>query len=373
MRAQLLSATRSLLATLAKTAPETDLLQAGIAALTKLIEVKYGAISLLDAAGNPYQFVYAGISAEEAKGMLHPPKGRGLLGAVIQKNAVIRLDNMADDPRSEGFPSDHPPMSSLLAVPISNHDQVYGRIYLCDKVDKSAFSDEDQELALSFANAISLILDNARKMDELKKEQSHLVHTSLHDPLTNLPNRVLLCDRIGQVVGHANRNQTQVAILFCDLDGFKDINDSLGHQAGDQILKTMAGRFTQCVRGDDTVARIGGDEFIFVLSVIESAEHAGTVAQKILDAISEQIIVDGRKIALSGSIGIAIYPIDGEETEHLVKNADTAMYKAKKCGKNNYQFFAKDVFSECAEQARSLDFSCMGAVAAGDTAPIESA
>jgi GAF domain-containing protein len=238
-RAKLLDATRTLLATLAKTAPETDLLQAGIEALAKLIEVKYGAISLLDEAGNILQFVYAGISGEDAKGMMHPPKGSGLLGAVIQKNAVIRLDNMADDPRSEGFPSGHPEMSSLLAVPISNLDHVYGRIYLCDKFDKSAFSDEDEKLALSFANAISLILDNARKINELKNEQSHLLHTAFHDPLTKLPNRVLLCDRIGQAMSHGSRNQTQVAILFCDLDGFKGINDTLGHHAGDHVLKTM--------------------------------------------------------------------------------------------------------------------------------------
>ncbi len=98
------------------------------------------------------------------------------------------------------------------------------------------------------------------------------------------------------------------------------------------------------------MARIGGDEFVFVLSVVESAEQAGTVAQKILDAISQQISVDGQEIALSGSIGIAIYPIDGTDAEHLMKNADTAMYKAKRCGKNNYQFFAAELIEECAEQ-----------------------
>lgn len=348
MSAKLLGATRTLLATLAKTVPETDLLQAGIEALAKLIEVQYGAISLLDESGNLLQFVHTGLSAEQAKSMGHAPMGRGLLGAIIQKNAVIRLDHMADDPRSEGFPSGHPPMASLLAVPISNPDWVYGRIYLCDKFDKSAFSDEDEELALNFANALALILDNARKMDELKKEQSQLVHTALHDALTNLPNRILLCDRIGQAMSYAHRNQTQIAILFCDLDGFKGINDSLGHQAGDQILKAMAGRFTHCLRGDDTVARVGGDEFVFVLSVVDSVEHAGIVAQKILDAIAQRISVDGHELSLSGSIGIAIYPIDGAETEHLVKNADTAMYKAKRRGKNNYQFFAKALLAECA-------------------------
>ena len=354
-RASLLSATRALLATLTKNTPQTELLQTSIEALAKLIEVKYGAIGLFDEAGNMIQFVYTGISGEEAKGIPHPPKGSGLLGAVIQKNAVIRLDNMADDPRSKGFPAGHPPMTSLLAIPISNLDRVYGRIYLCDKFDQSAFSYEDEELTLNFGNALSLILDNTRKMDELNQEQSLLVHTALHDALTNLPNRVLLCDRIEQAMNHANRYQTQVAILYCDLDGFKSINDTLGHQAGDQVLKTMAGRFTVCVRGDDTVARVGGDEFVFVLSVVESAEHAGTVAQKILNAMAQRVSVNGQEIALSGSIGIAIYPRDGEEMSHLVKSADTAMYQAKRHGKNNYQFFAKELPAECAMSAGLFD------------------
>ena len=348
-RDKLLDATRTLLATLTRTANDTDLLQAGIEALAKLIQVKYGAIGVLDEAGHLAQFVYTGISTENVRKMAHPPGGGGLLGAVIRENTVLRLDNMADDQRSKGFPEHHPEMTSLLAVPISNLDRVYGRIYLCDKFDKTPFSDADEELASNFANALSLILDSARRMDELKKEQCQLIHAAFHDPLTNLPNRVLLRDRISQIMSHANRNQTQVAVMFCDLDGFKGVNDTLGHQAGDHILKTMAGRFTQCVRGNDTVARIGGDEFVFVLSVVESVEHAGTVAQKILNAISQQIFFGEHEIELSGSIGIALYPIDGEEAEHLVKNADIAMYQAKRRGKNNYQFFAEEPFAECAK------------------------
>ena len=149
-------------------------------------------------------------------------------------------------------------MTSLLAIPISNMDRMYGRIYLCDKHDRNAFNYEDEQLASNFANALSLILDNERKLAELKLEQSQLVHSALHDPLTNLPNRVLLGDRIGQVLNHAHRNQTQAAVLFCDLDDFKAINDSMGHQAGDQVLKTMGERLQNCVRVEDTVARTGG-------------------------------------------------------------------------------------------------------------------
>lgn len=346
-----MGATRTLLATLAQTAPETELLQASIEALANLLQVKYGAIGMLDEQGNLTQFVYSGMSKEEAGRLTHPPKGSGLLGAVIRENSILRMDNMAHDPRNKGFPSGHPSMTSLLAVPVSHLDRVYGRIYLCDKFDKSSFSDEDEELALNFASALSLILDNAHKMELLKQEQSLLIHSACHDPLTNLPNRLLLCDRIGQAMSHAHRNQTLLAILYCDLDGFKAINDTLGHHTGDQVLKAMGERFVHCMRGDDTVARVGGDEFVFVLSEVESVEHAATVAQKILDAIAQSLSVDSHEVILSGSIGIAIYPLDGGAVEHLIKSADTAMYKAKECGKNNFQFFKQKILAECTEQA----------------------
>ncbi|MBI5918186.1 MAG: sensor domain-containing diguanylate cyclase [Nitrosomonadales bacterium] len=350
-RAQLLGATKNLLATLAQTAPEQELLRASIEGLMELIQVKYGAITILDDHGNLSQFVHAGLTDEQARHGMSPPRGTGLLGVVIQQNLILRLDDMTKDPRSQGFPPGHPAMTSLLAVPISNLDRVYGRIYLCDKFDKNPFSDEDQELAISFANAISLLLDNARKLNQLEKSQHQLLHTAFHDALTGLPNRVLLSDRISQALCHANRNQTQLAVLFCDLDGFKTVNDTFGHRAGDHVLKTMGERFVNCVRGDDTVARFGGDEFVFVLPEVESVEHTRTVAQKILDTISQLIHIDGHDLVLCGSIGIALYPLDGEETESLVKNADLAMYKAKKQGKNNYQFFEEKLLAECPPQS----------------------
>jgi diguanylate cyclase (GGDEF)-like protein len=339
-RAKHLGAMRDLLATLAESASGQHLLQASIDALLELLQVQYGAISLHDELGNLARFVYAGINAEQAQQIIHPPKGSGLLGKVVRENVVLRLDNMEDDPRRAGFPANHPPMTSLLAIPISNLGRMYGRIYLCDKRDRNAFSDEDEQLVVNFANALSLILDNERKLAELKHKQNQLAHSALHDPLTNLPNRVLFSDRIGQVLSQAHRNQTQAAVLFCDLDDFKAINDSMGHQAGDQVLKTMSERLLNCVRVEDTVARFGGDEFVFVLSNVESVEHTKVVAQKILDVMAQGIYIDGCEIRLSVSVGIAIFPFDGDISERLIRNADSAMYKAKECGKNNYRFFS---------------------------------
>lgn len=353
-RARLLAATRALLATLASSAPEQELLQASIEALLELVRVRYGAIGMHAEDGRLQHFVYAGLSEDEAGRILHPPAGHGLLGTVIRGQAVIRLDNLSADRRSAGFPENHPHMTSLLAVPVSGLDRVYGMIYLCDKFDGECFDDEDEALALNFANALSLALDKEQKLAELRQEQSSLAHSAFHDPLTNLPNRVLLGDRIGQVLSKAHRNNTQAAILFCDLDDFKAINDSLGHHAGDHVLKTVSERLVSCLREEDTVARIGGDEFVFVLSGVESAEHVGIVAQKILDVMSQSVQIEECEIMLSASVGIALFPCDGVATEHLIRNADAAMYKAKANGKNSFRFFSEVQLSEGGEQ----DGSC---------------
>lgn len=357
-RNQLLNITRSLLAMLTKSTIETDLLQSGIGALAELIQVKYGAIGLLDEKGNLIHFVHTGMSEEEVQRIGHLPEGRGLLGAVIRENAVLRLDNMTDDPRSAGFPPNHPQMKTLLAVPISNQGRAYGRVYLCDRLDGAPFSKEDEELTVSFASALSLVLDNARKVEELGKSQS--LAAALHDVLTGLPNLALLYERAGQILSHANRSKHQVAVLFCGLDGFRAVNESFGHEAGNHVLKTMAKRFLDSIREEDTVARVGGDEFVFVLPDIGSVVHIELVAQKILDAIAGQIAIDDNIVTLSGSIGIAVYPNDGDTTESLVKNADIAMYKAKELGRNNYQFFSEALISDNTGRLELFGYSCYG-------------
>lgn len=357
-RSELLDISRSLLATLTKSTIETDLLQSAIEALTRLIQVKYGAIGLLDEKGSLIQFVHTGMSDEEVRKIGHLPEGRGLLGTVVRENTVLRLDDMASDPRSAGFPPHHPKMKTLLAVPVSNQGRVYGRIYVSDRLDGAPFSDEDEELMSSFANALSLVVDNARKVEEMGRSQATM--TAFRDPLTDLPNLALLYDRTSLILNHANRDHHQAAVLFCGLDGFKTVNESLGHEAGDHVLKTMAERFLEITRGEDTVARVGGDEFVFVLPDIGSVIHVELVAQKILDAISRQISIGENKITLSGSIGIAVYPNDGDTTESMVKNADIAMYKAKEQGRNNYQFFSESLISDATGRLELFGYSAYG-------------
>ena len=167
-----------------------------------------------------------------------------------------------------------------------------------------------------------------------------MTHSAQHDFLTGLPNRMLLSDRIGQAIFFASRHATHVAVLFLDLDGFKHINDSLGHPIGDKLLQSIARRLVECVRASDTVSRQGGDEFVVLLSEAEEWDDAAMVARRVLQAVAESHSIDQHDLRITTSIGVSVYPDDGEDAETLIKNADTAMYQAKENGRQRYQFFA---------------------------------
>jgi len=163
------------------------------------------------------------------------------------------------------------------------------------------------------------------------------------DPLTGLPNRLLLSDRIGQAIAHARRDAGLVAVLYLDLDGFKRVNDSLGHPAGDKLLQSVAKRLLECVRTPDTVSRQGGDEFVLLLQGVIKPEDAAYTARRILKAVSEPHSINGHSLHVTASIGVSIYPNDGQDAETLTKNADTAMYQAKESGRQTYKFFTPEM------------------------------
>jgi diguanylate cyclase (GGDEF)-like protein/PAS domain S-box-containing protein len=166
-----------------------------------------------------------------------------------------------------------------------------------------------------------------------------LAHLAEHDFLTGLPNRMLLNDRVAQAITLAPRHMKKVAVLFLDLDGFKHINDSLGHPIGDKLLQAIGKRLGECVRGSDTVSRQGGDEFVVLLSEVEHAEDAAISAVRLLQGVAGSYSIDMHDLHVSASIGVSIYPDDGLDAETLIKNADTAMYQAKENGRQSYQFF----------------------------------
>ena len=173
---------------------------------------------------------------------------------------------------------------------------------------------------------------------ESKKAEERIRHLATHDVLTDLPNRALGMDRLSQALALARRNVTMAALVFVDLDGFKEINDTHGHEAGDRVLKEVAGRLSASVRETDTVARFGGDEFLLVLTAMTDKASVTAVVKKVLKSVSRSFAVDGRVTPLGASIGIALYPGDGETPEELLRRADRAMYAAKAAGKNTYRF-----------------------------------
>jgi len=185
---------------------------------------------------------------------------------------------------------------------------------------------------------------------ERKEAEDRMRHIAQTDALTGLPNRMALLMRLAQILPDARRHQWKVAMMFLDLDRFKTINDTLGHQVGDELLREVACRLSRLVRESDFVARLGGDEFVIILPAISTPADAATVASKITATLSTPIEADGHELHTSPSIGISIFPDDGTDGNTILKNADTAMYHAKAAGRNNYQFFAAEMNQSAAER-----------------------
>ncbi len=196
------------------------------------------------------------------------------------------------------------------------------------------------DFLLQFAVGMGLViwlLEEERKATV--DASARIEHLAYHDALTGLPNRQLLLDRLNRAVVHARRKKYQLAVFFVDLDRFKVINDSLGHSFGDQLLQTISQRVVDTLRIDDTVSRIGGDELVILSPQISQAEDAAKIARKVRDTIKQPINIGGRELFVTSSIGIAVFPEDGDDAETLLKNADTAMYRAKAEGRDNFQLY----------------------------------
>jgi diguanylate cyclase (GGDEF)-like protein/PAS domain S-box-containing protein len=183
-----------------------------------------------------------------------------------------------------------------------------------------------------------------------------IIHSAEHDYLTGLPNRLLFNDRVSQAITFAQRHNKKVAVLFLDLDGFKHINDSLGHPIGDKLLQSVAKRLVNCVRSADTVSRQGGDEFVVLLSEVERAEDAAITARRMLQVVADAHPIDHHDLHITTSIGLSVFPEDGLDSVTLIKNADTAMYQAKENGRQSYQFF-KPAMNVRAVERQSIEES----------------
>ncbi len=197
---------------------------------------------------------------------------------------------------------------------------------------------------------LSIIEGTVIDISERKRAEEQVKHLAFHDPLTNLPNRLLFNDRLTLAVAQAHRHSQRLAVLFLDLDRFKVINDSIGHSVGDELLRQVAERIQEHVREGDTVARLGGDEFTLLVPGITAEEDAAKIARKICEAIHDPFWIDGRELFVTTSVGVSVYPSDGHDAETLVRNADSAMYRAKEQGRDNYQLYTPAMNAKAVER-----------------------
>ncbi len=235
---------------------------------------------------------------------------------------------------------------SMLDVPISYDGNIIGVLCHEHTGDYRKWTANEQEFPSIIAGDISLSLEISKR----KEIEKHLEHQAYHDSLTGLPNRALFLDRIEHEMRHAVREDSNLAVLFLDLDNFKQINDSFGHSAGDTVLISISERLKHALREIDTIARLGGDEFIIILSDFKHLEDINDIALKLFDAIKQPLLISNNEIFVTASIGVSVFPNDGTSAEILLRNADAAMYRAKAKGINAFEFYTADMTERAFEK-----------------------
>ncbi len=253
--------------------------------------------------------------------------GEGCGGRAIAEGKLIVIEDYTEDSRTlPAFVDDG--VRAAMAAPVRERGEVVGSLVVATHATGRQYSQAEREILLAFAEHASLALNDARTVDDA-------IHQAFHDSLTGLPNRSLLLDRLQQALARSQRSGTHVGLMFCDLDDFKTINDSLGHAAGDELLVAVAQRFAGCIRPGDTAARFGGDEFVLLFEELDHAQVTEP-ARRILEALGRPFKVRGRDVVVGVSIGIAA---GSDSAEDMLRNADLALYRAKDAGKGRFEVF----------------------------------
>jgi diguanylate cyclase (GGDEF)-like protein/PAS domain S-box-containing protein len=272
---------------------------------------------------------------EEFRSRPVPIRPGGRLEFVLSHREPLIIEDLPKDERFPDSPLLKLGVRSGIQVPIFGTAGTFGILSVHARADHG-FGQDEASFLQSVANILAVAI-------ERKNAQDRLERLAQFDSLTGLPNRHLFHDRLLKTMAHARRSGEPMAVLFIDLDRFKLVNDTKGHSAGDKLLQEAAVRLLQCVRSGDTVGRFGGDEFGAIVTDLAKPGDAGVVAQKVLDALAQPFKLDAHDTYVSASIGITLFPADGDNPEALVMNADTAMYRAKEQGRNTYQYFTREM------------------------------
>jgi diguanylate cyclase (GGDEF)-like protein len=313
-----------------------------IATGLELTSDRAGIIRMRDVDGSERSTVVSsrGISDEfVASGRRSHDPGLGVQS--MREGRLVVLDK-SSDPLSYQIPDmwRAEGLHAGMAAPILQGSTVVGSLVVASDDPNRTYSARDQQSLLALAEHASLALNHARALDDA-------AHEAFHDSLTGMPNRALFLDRLSFAVGRAARSGNPVGVLFFDIDDFKTINDSLGHRAGDELLRAVAARLEACLRPSDTIARLGGDEFAILIEEIEDTTDAATAASRMLESLADPIVIEGREVYVGASVGIAAGPQDAET---LLRDADLAMYRAKAEGKGRYRAYAPHMHADIVER-----------------------
>lgn len=299
----------------------------------KLLAAANFSVALYDAQQDTLGFPYHVNEHHPAPGTLALSEDVLLAEVIRQGNTVLLTpETRAVLSRRVALPT-HPDPLYWLGVPLLSPGGPIGALVLQSYTEQSRYTDKDKELLQFVSAQIAAALERQQMRERLQ-------HMAQYDQLTHLPNRQLFLDRLKTALARARRDDMLLSLLFIDLDRFKDVNDTLGHAMGDMLLQRVAQRLTESVRGSDTVARLGGDEFVVLLEGGYAREHANGAADKILAAFSQPFDLEGHRLHIQPSIGVAIYPEHGAEEHHLLGHADEAMYVSKKNGGNQVRVAA---------------------------------
>lgn len=329
---------------------ERDVLIAIMGEVERYFKPQNWSLFQLDPETKKLYFVIAkGLNLENVK-HIRIPFGEGIVGNVAKSREPLCVDDVSKSiyfstmmDKITGFVT-----KSIVAVPIVYQGETLGVIELINAHNGDHFSQRELEILMNIADFSAIALSNSnayrRLLSEIKRREIaelKLSHDATHDVLTGLPNRALLLREISRSIKVADKNNVGFGVMFLDLDNFKYVNDSIGHDAGDYVIKYVSSALQSIIRKDDIIARHGGDEFVIVVNNIKSRDDLTAFSEKILAILNKPIMIQGHEIPITASIGIGMYPKDGGNSDELLRAADHAMYLSKKSGRNQYNYYTE--------------------------------